>query len=137
MAGPVLVGEDGLTLEWPANGDLGIVPQQCAIIGGSIKLGHLVSHIGSLRQGIKAMREATRDPYDSGFYSCQPDSGPFPESFRARADVHRHVKDFPLQHANQLPLLFANLIMESAQNPFLRVRLIVLDKSFCNSAFRK
>ena len=62
---------------------------------------------------------------------------PLPVSRRARAQVHRHVKDLPCHHPYQLILGIINLEMQPPQHIFHRGGLVILDKHLANPGFLK
>ena len=59
-------------------------------------------------------------------------NGPYPsaELWRADADIHRDIENFALHHTAQLGLGMTQLIVQAAQHPARRARMVVLHEGF-------
>ena len=58
------------------------------------------------------------------------ESRPFAEIGRVAAEVDRDVPDVPGEYADKLALGLAELVVQTAENPFAGERVVVLDE-FC------
>ena len=62
-------------------------------------------------------------------FTAQAGTDPLAERGRRLAAIHRHIKDFPLDAAHQLPLGMGILLkVQTAQNPLAGAGMVVLDE---------
>src|SRR5216684_4379980 len=83
------------------------------------------------------MRESFGNPDHLLFRRREGKPPPLPEGIRSSPKVHDHIKNFTLQHSDQLPLCLLHLIVKPAEYASFRLRLVVLHKSLANSRFRE
>ena len=70
-------------------------------------------------------------------FSGKQHADPLAEVRRADANIHRDVEHFALHHAAQLGLRIAELVVQAAQHPARRARMIVLHELVLDAGARQ
>src|SRR5690606_10483293 len=86
----------------PVDGQAGIVPADAGIGLAVIGRGDQVTHQGTVGEHDEAVRETFRYPEVAPVAGAQHSGRPLTEGGRTAADVHRHVPDLALEHADVL-----------------------------------
>src|SRR5690606_30311493 len=97
--------------------------------------GAQVAEQRALGQHHEAVGETLGDPELALVLRAEDGRGPAPEMRRTTADVHRHVVDLALQHADQLALRVGPLVMQAAQHPARGQRYVALHETGRQAVF--
>jgi hypothetical protein len=124
----VLGREQGRARKRPFDSDLGIAPQDAALVLGSVEICGLVDDLGEVAEHEESVGESDRNPQHVLGFRAQVCSLPPAEGRRAAADIDRDVEDLARGDANQLALRQAQLVVQPAQHTLARARVVVLDE---------
>src|SRR5271155_5531701 len=117
----VLVGNQRLadTLEWPRDGQPGIIPAHAALAWWTVKVSRFVQHTSCLRKHDEAVPEALRNPEELQVLAAQVEPCPLPKLRRTGAKVDGNIPDVAVEHAHQLALRLNDLIVQASQHTTL------------------
>ena len=113
----------------------GVVPADAGVGLGVVQRGALVGEGGEFGQHAEAVRETFRHPEMALVLGGQHHADPVAEGRRAATDVHRHVVDLALEHADQLALRIRPLVMQAAQHAPGRARDVGLHEAAIDAGF--
>src|SRR5713101_1647314 len=110
-----------------------VVPEDAALVLRRVEICRLVEHFCGFAQHAEPVRETYRYPEQFVRFGAQANAFPPTKGRGTAADVHRDIKDFAGDNADELPLRLADLVVQPAQHALLRARVIVLDKGRADS----
>src|SRR6185503_7866399 len=123
-AARIALGEDWLALKRPADAELGIVPEEGALVLGRPVIGRLVEELGLLGEHEEAVREAWGDPGHALGGGIEIEADRLAEGRGAAAQVDGDVEHFAGDDAHQLSLRLADLVVQPAQDAAARARVV-------------
>jgi hypothetical protein len=88
----------------------------------------LYRKVGAVREHEEAVGKSGRNPQLPMIVPAQFGAGPAAERRRGLSQIDRGIKCTSGHHADELPLGLLDLVVQAAQNPALRARVIVLDE---------
>ncbi len=112
----------------PLDADFGVVPHQATFILRVVEAGALVHESCRLAENHEPVRKALGNVELLLVLGRKRDAFPLAERQASLAQVHRHVKDFALDHAHELSLRVLLLEVEAAEYALLAAGFVVLHK---------
>lgn len=112
----------------PTDADVGVVPQQGVLGWGVVVIGAAVVADNLTGKGVKAVGETFWNPQHTAVLRGKYRAVPLPESGRVAAQIHSHVKQTPVNGADEFALRVGKLVVQSAQYAALGMRQVVLYK---------
>ena len=100
------------------------------LVAGIVEVAALVEELDSFGERQKAMRKSRRDKNLIVVVGREKDACPFPKMGRPGANVHGYIQRFAFDHAAELGLRVALLIVQSAQRVPHGARMVVLHEHF-------
>src|SRR4029077_16197825 len=100
-----------------------------------IKIAALVEKLNIFRAREKAMGEPDGNVNLILLFGREEDGSGFAEVRGADPKIHDCIEGFPYHNAAELCLRMLQLLLQAAQNPFRRARLIILDEIVCDAEF--
>src|SRR6266571_1843782 len=123
-----ILGRKNRLIDRPRNVDGRIVPDDSVLVIRCIEVSAFVLHLGNVGSDAVAMSEACRYEQLPLVLCRQFHTDPTPKVRRAPADIHRDVKNGSTDSPQQLSLGPQQLIMQPADRPARRARMVVLDE---------
>src|SRR5208282_6421224 len=100
---------------------------------GRIKVSRLVDDVGGFRHDSEAVSKSPRNPQHEFVLAGKCEGFPFAEGGRALTEVERNIKYLASDGADQFSLRLTNLVVQTADNIFFGIRMIVLHKRLWNA----